>query len=256
MEKALVRAASSVTWRLEELIIRRCYIEWLNDHFVGPVRGPSSQRLAFGRLAVRDFHVDLAALMDSVVPVVSAIDDPSRKRQYWPSFNELFTGRGRDLWPPSPDVKAFLQGTRGWWPFTCEIRNCMVHRRYSSLVLDDGGGTFLFQLYLTGDNPLVTEPLLRAEVGTDVADFFLYSAWAMAEAIHFLDAVGQLLFRKFKLEEDVLERAHGGREMKLLGRDLDLLLERVATLQGDSHLLDTGGLSSPKTREAVHVAGE
>lgn len=229
-QAALARFGGYTTFRLNEVIGRRGYLEWLREVLAEPGRNDLGHWSVFGSMALKDFHADVASLMDSVAAVAISIDHQVKKEdlEKLPGFPDISPGSSRTYRTNlSEDVRLLVDATGAWWPFIKGIRDLVVHRRHNRIIFGGAKDGYLFQIYLPKDIAVVVDPAITASVGTGIADFSLYSSWVLAEVLYLFDTLGKLVFGRFGFAPDLLQG--GGRVggMRPLIRDIDVLLGRL-----------------------------
>lgn len=227
--RKLVRAISEFHARQSDLLLRRYFIGWLRSEVI---RHPEEHRelwRLFGRLAIKDFHGDLASLMDATAPIVILLHSELRAGQRWaPGFAHL-ESEGRcsyrsDL--PS-DLIDLVDETRHWWPFVKDVRHTVFHRDHHRIVFGAPEDGFLFQIYDDQQRSLLTHPVFSAPIGTELVDFLLYSTWVFAEVLYYLNRLGLAIYSRLDLPRDRASSfGHRGDSRELVDT-LDILISRV-----------------------------
>lgn len=158
----------------------------------------------FGGLAIKDFHLDLGSLMDSLAPVVLqayGVFDAEGTTKF-PVFPDIQKKNGSARAPKfrgglPASILSIIDSTDGWWPDVKRIRDTLAHRENLKLVFGVPAQGVLFQIYTPGQapeqTPNILHPAFLSPHGVGVADFRLYSACIMAEVFSFLDDLGAAL---------------------------------------------------------------
>lgn len=236
---ALKKASGYSLSRFREVVARRKYLEWLRGTFANLSGDERYYWKHFAGLAIKDFHADVASLMDAVTPMIIVIDGEleAKHKKKPPSFGSLRKISGSAYHKNLQlSLKKAVDATEEWWPHVKETRDILIHRKHSRLVFSGPQDGFFFQLSNDGeesDVPIVTDPVLLKREYTNVADFELYSAWVIAEVIYFLDELGRLIAKRPKLVVEKLEKLYGEVtrqqvpvlvEWPWVARDIDRLL--------------------------------
>lgn len=245
---ALWKACGYTLSRLREVVVRRRYLDWLRQTFANLPCDERYYWTHFAGLAIKDFHADVASLLDAVAPMIILIDGQIKKcdRKRLPYFSWLEKKEGQNAGSYRKnlelDLKEAVDATVEWLPHVREIRHILIHRKHSRLIFSGPQDGFLFQLSNDGeapDVPIVTHPVLLKTEYTNVADFELYSSWVLAEVIYFLDKIGRLIAERerFKIFEDRLKKIGYGDlergkvpvlvEWPPVALDVDRLLRRL-----------------------------
>lgn len=204
--ECLARASGHTMQRLSETFVRLAFLDWLRQQFVGREK-PTDEWRAFASLAVKDFHADVASLMDSVAPIIILADGKLKKedRDKLPGFADIQAGSHRSYRAAlAEDVSTLVDSTDDWWTDVKRVRDRLIHRVHYRIVFGRPEDGFYFQVYNSKDDPLITDPLLEAPTGTQVMDFSLYSVWVISEIIHFLDRLGGILIQRFSMPAEFL----------------------------------------------------
>jgi hypothetical protein len=171
------------------------------------IKSPDSDRFAefgirdfpimwhvFAGLGIKDFHVDMASLMDSIAPVVTQVKGDVAKKAWSSGFSTVQTkgqyrnGKHKDDIPS--DICKTIDQTDRWWPVVKEVRDILVHREHQSGVFERPSDGILFQVYEGLHDPQILDQRLMYAGGHNVIDFSLYSAFVLAEVLTFLDELG------------------------------------------------------------------
>ncbi|HVF61087.1 MAG TPA: hypothetical protein VNJ70_14875 [Thermoanaerobaculia bacterium] len=227
-QSRLKSAVFYTSFRLSEALSRLSFIHWLRQQFQST--DPHDLWRIFAGLAVKDFHVDVASLMDSVAPVIILTDNRIKSKDQigLPGFADIQAGSPRTYRTQlNQDLVTLVDSAEAWWPFVKRVRDLLTHRRHSRIVFCSAADGFLVQVYDPADQPIITNSALAARLGTNVADFLLYSSWVMAEIVFFFDQLGRLLANRFQIPADVMQS--GGRvgEWRPFLSSLNDLLERL-----------------------------
>lgn len=207
----LARASGYVMQRLSEIFVRLSFLHWLRRQFADS-EGSEFWR-AFASLAVKDFHADVASLMDSVAPMIILIDNELKKddRDKPPSFADVLASSKRTYRTLlADDVRALVDATASWWPAVKNVRDSLIHRKHYRIVFSNPQAGFYFQVYSRDDTALIDDAILKAPTGTQIVDFSLYSVWVVSEIIYFFDMLGEILAARYSLPKELL--VAGGRK--------------------------------------------
>jgi hypothetical protein len=145
--------------------------------------------------------------MDSIASIVILVDGELKKEDQdkLPGFADIQAGSQRSYRTIlAEDVRALVDSTDSWWTDVKRVRDRLLHRKHHRLIFGRPQEGFYFQVYGSSDEPLITEILLKAPTGTQVADFSLYSVWVVSEIIYFLDKLGEILVQRFSMPAEFL----------------------------------------------------
>ena len=230
-QRALARVVGYTTFRFNEFLGRRSFVEWLRLTLAEPGRDPTGLWNYYATLALKDFHVDVGSLMDSVAAVVISIDGelPDKELEKPPGFADIQRTTNRTYRKElAADVCETVDATDAWWLFVKLVRDLVAHRRHSRLVFGGAEDGFRFQVFVPNDIPLVTHPAFRAETGTGIADFSLYSSWVLIEVIYFFDSLGKLIKARHGMADEVLQASGRAGGLRPLIQDSEMLLRRLS----------------------------
>jgi len=228
--RALLSAIHDFQARQNDLLLRNYFIGWLrNEILLNPDRHSELWRL-FGRLAAKDFHGDLASLMDATTPIVILLESDLRPGSRWaPGFPQVQVN-GRDSYRPilSAELLAVVDATQDWWPYVKDVRHTVFHRDHNRIVFGSPEDGFLLQIYDDDHQALLADPLFAAATGTQIADFLLYTTWALAESLYYLHQLGLAIYSRLQLPRDRFdEYGRGGNAAEFVAT-LDTLISRAS----------------------------
>ncbi len=192
--KALAGATRYVDLRLMELFARLQQIEWLERNLSNLADDQRYRRRMYLALAIKDFHVDVASLMDSLAPVVIQVQgslkpEDVKRLPGWADIQKSTKRSYRDTIPP--DLLDTVDSTERWWPSIKEVRDLLTHRDHLQIVFGEPTDGMLFQVYAGTLTPTILEPRLLYQPGKNVVDFRLYSAFILGELLTLLDDLGR-----------------------------------------------------------------
>lgn len=209
----VAEAISYLSDRLTDVIARHQQISWMR-HMLdykaasGVFAQATDPKAALWRiflgLAIKDFHLDISSLMDSVAPVVIQAEgklksgDKVRLPGWEAIVSRSKTGKSyREQL--SPDVTNIVDKAERWWADIKEVRNLVTHRKHDRIVYGNPEDGLLFQIYDQVSGPKINIPQALYQKGLHVVDFDLYSAWVFAEMITLLDDLGFVIAPKMKI---------------------------------------------------------
>ena len=141
-------------------------------------------------LAIKDFHADLNSLMDSVAPFVIRLNQELEQTDWVPGFPQIRKDRNREFRKHIPsEIRIIIDKTDTWWPEIQGVRDLLIHRQHDRIVFPKLGHheSLLFQVYQSSDRPIILRAELNHPDGIDVIDFSLYSGFAIAGVLGFLE---------------------------------------------------------------------
>ena len=201
----LANAFSYVSQRLTEVFARLRFVAWLRDKQEYEINSDTSAlasdpndqmwRLSMG-FAVKDFHGDVASLMDAIAPVIIQSHGNLRRtnRNFLPGWRDIQSGSTsvyrRNL---AEDLKDVIDGTESWWTTIKAIRNLLLHRDHQRIIFGDYRDGILFQIYDSSQSPQIILPDVLHKPGHFVVDFDLYSAFVVASLVTLLNDLGNTI---------------------------------------------------------------
>jgi hypothetical protein len=195
----LARLFSYVSFRLTELFFRLEQLNWMQRQFLTITGDDAAQWHNFAALCIKDFHIDVSAVMDAVAPAILQTGkayDAAGEHQL-PGFADIQrSGSPRAVnfrKQLGQEVIDKIDSAELWWPPIKRIRQDLAHREHTKIVFGSAKDGVLFQLYGPAYKPIVVHPKLLWSQGNNVADFRMYSAAVVAELLVFLDEMGKTL---------------------------------------------------------------
>lgn len=184
-----------LSFRLTEIFKRLELINWMREKIIESIADNVSEDwLLYGSLIIKDFHIDIISLLDSVAPVIieSAIGLKSKDRVKLPGFPDIKKRSKRSYRKKLPDnLKALIDLTESWESDVKKIRDILMHRDHMHTVFGKPQEGIFFQIYSPGLlDPQLLDPAVLRENSKNVVDFRLYSADIVSEIIVFLDKLG------------------------------------------------------------------
>lgn len=202
----LAAASRHVDLRLTELFARFQQIEWMDWIVSNPHSADNDIRRPCLALAIKDFHIDVASLMDSLAPVIIQIEGhlKTRDKEHPPGWATLSQGAKADYRKNIRDSELLLivDSTERWWPIVKQVRNLLVHREHIKIIFGKPSDGILFQIYEATLTPKIIDADLLYQRGKNVVDFTLYSATVLAEILCLLDDIGRHLALQMKIASD------------------------------------------------------
>jgi hypothetical protein len=118
----------NVFLRMSDLFSRLDQIEWtriaLNDS------PEDEQWRIFAGLMIKDWHIDLSGVMDSVAPVVIHVENRIEGHRI-PGFADIQDPRAKYKIPL--DIQSTIQQAH-WWETVKEVRNLVTHREHNRII--------------------------------------------------------------------------------------------------------------------------
>lgn len=204
----LIDALQYVSIRLNDFLGRQALIRWLRREIAADPRYPEGLWWSYAGLAVKDFHGDTIALLDSTAPVVILLDTDLKQKDQrtLPAFPDVLPSSKRTYRTLlAPDTAAVVDATDSWWPLVKELRDICAHREHHRLVFNEAKDGFHFQVYSKDLlQPIVNQPEFAVVKAHGIADFLLYSAWVAGEVLYYLDQLAQLIRNRFGIPSSLL----------------------------------------------------
>ena len=192
----LLKATFAIGSRIGDLLTRLHLIEWMRLQFA-EMDHPESVVgwMRFASLAIKDFHVDVASLLDAVALVVirascvAVEDSTSGWEPGWPALiGERYAAK---LPQNVRDLAVGLDDA--WAAHVRDIRNIITHRRHERVVYHGAAVGAYFQVYEGGRVPQILDPRLLDPQAHNVVNFALYSAFVVGEVLVFFEDLGSAL---------------------------------------------------------------
>ncbi|MBM3941808.1 MAG: hypothetical protein FJ316_02570 [SAR202 cluster bacterium] len=186
--------------RLTDLFDRLAQLEWMREGMTKEpdmaefaqhgITGVKSMWRPFMSLGIKDFHSDVASLMDSIAALVMQVQGEIPTLKQSPGFSWVEKkGHSRKYVPEN--ILAIIDKTDSWWPTIKEVRDVLNHREHLKLVFGTPTDGILFQVYEGPQEPKILDSHLMHPNSHNVVDFGLYSAWVLSEMFVFLEDVGE-----------------------------------------------------------------
>ena len=222
-------------FRFRELLMRLQFLNWLQhqcesaEEFYSPWHN-------FAALTIKDFHIDLGSLMDSIAPAVlqasGAIDIALEERKF-PGFADLLADSGSRRAPGFREsidsaVLEAIDSTTRWWPSVKLVRDDLAHREHTKIVFGEARQGIFFQLYMPGFAPKIIDKRLLWPEAANVADFRLYSAAIFGELLTFLEELGTALAATLRLRTKGVPSTIYVGDYSFLLEPMEQLLQAVA----------------------------
>ncbi len=193
---SLRRLFSYANLRERDVFTRLSTIDYLRGVFSQKQGDEAIAWHSVAALAIKDFHIDLSALMDSVAPVLieATVGLKPKDSQKLPAFPDIQEGTQRSYREALPDaVREVVDSTKRWWPRAKRLRDVLAHREHDKVAFGHASSGVLFQVYEPDMVPLVAHPAFLWKHGNNVADFERYSAYLLGEVLVFMDDLGREL---------------------------------------------------------------
>lgn len=227
-QRLLVKMFNYTSLRTSDLFFRLEEINWLQDEFKkNEGKGVRSWHI-FGALAIKDFHFDVSALMDSLATVIIQVSAgiKSKDQKNLPGFPDIQSGTKRSYRKKIPlDVINIIDATDRWWPSIKKIRDILTHREHYKLVFSGPNQGILFQIYVSGHKPKIIDDSFMWTSGRNVVDFRLYSSFVTAEILLFMEEIGVALAGQLNLRVETLTPSWRIGEYQYLIDSMDRLID-------------------------------
>ncbi|MFC1943089.1 hypothetical protein ACFLWO_00705 [Chloroflexota bacterium] len=196
----LAEAISYTSDRLTDVLARHRQIRWMrhsldysavSDAFAQAEDPTAAAWRIFLGLAIKDFHLDISSLMDSLAPVIIQVNGELKPGDtaHLPGWKDI-KNKGKYRKQISSDMADIVDKSERWWASIKEVRNLVAHRKHDRIVYGNPEDGLLFQIYDQVTEPKIKIPYVLHQPGSHVIDFDLYSAWVTAEVIILLDDLG------------------------------------------------------------------
>jgi len=171
-------------------------IESVRSYFACPSREKAITWHYYGALCIKDFHIDLGSLMDSIAPVIIQVCGivGIQKKVKLLGFTDIQRSgspRAAKFRSQLPEgIRAIIDTTDQWWPSVKAIRDILAHREHQKVAFGSLTDGVLFQIYEPLFSPKVIHKAFLWPHGHHVADFRRYSAYIIVEVLLFFDVLG------------------------------------------------------------------
>lgn len=192
----LSRLFTYASLRQSDLFTRLSTVECLKEVFSERSGDDAFLWHSVGGLAIKDFHVDLSAVMDALAPVVieATVGLKPKDREKLPAFPDIQAGAMRSYRDALPDpIRHVIDSTDRWWPEVKRVRDIVTHREHQKIAFGHANDGLLFQAYDSTMKPLVHQPASLVANGNSVAEFELYSTSLLAEVLVLMDELGRAI---------------------------------------------------------------
>jgi hypothetical protein len=197
--KRLQRVAHAMEYlgvRLDDFFVRLELMELLWDYFNQDGRRDSLAFYSQAGLLIKDFHIDVGAIMDAIAPIVIGTNQVLKQKDArdLPGFADIRKGAKRSFRDKIPNnLLLLVDDTERWWPRIKVIRDVVSHRSHQKLVFGRPGDPKMFQVYDEKMDPQMLEPAFLLPSNATVVRFEVYAAFIWAEINVFLDKLGALV---------------------------------------------------------------
>lgn len=191
---AIAEATQYASTRLMDFFARLQLIDWMNHMLSDLPEEESYRRRMYLGMAIKDFHVDVISLLDSLAPALIQTNDQlkSKDKKSLPGWSDIQSDSKRSYRHNlADDLRQLVDSTNHWLPAVKKVRDVLTHRDHLKLIFGNPGDGILFQVYEGTHTPRILDPVLLYPQGKNVVDFELYSAYVVAEILALLDDLGE-----------------------------------------------------------------
>lgn len=237
--KALCVAIAYASERLTDMLVRLQLVEWMktvlayetDPDVFAQAQDPkaASWRMYMG-LAVKDFHIDIASLMDALAVVVIHAG-PQLKREdgdWLPGWRSIRLGSdGPYRKQLGDDLRGIVDSTERWWPGVKNVRDLLTHRKHHRIIFGNSEDGLLFQVYDRSRSPEIVLPAVLYREGRNVVDFDLYSAFVVVEVLTLIDDLGNAIASRMDIAPSAVRQMYLRVVAKPLAQSIDRLIHVV-----------------------------
>ncbi len=237
----LSAAISYASHRLSEVMTRHQLIGWMRhalayetqpDVFAQASDPKTMRWRIFMGLAIKDFHIDIASLMDALAPVVIQTESKlaSKDNDILPGWADIDGRKKRSKHREQlPDeLRDIVDSTKRWWPAIRTVRHLVTHRKHDRIIFGNSEDGLLFQVYDRSRSPSILLPQVLYQEGHNVVDFDLYSAFVIAEVVTLLDDLGTAIASKLRVSQTGIAQM----SIRVVEKSVAQSIERLAQLTG------------------------
>lgn len=189
--------------RLSDWLGRMSFMDWIWSEFAEEENAESLAFYSFGALLIKDFHVDVSALMDSFAPVgiLLSHDLDSGEQLKPPAFADIQKGTKRSYRDACcPALLDLVDDTERWWPTIKAIRDVMAHREHTKIVFGEPRQRIkMFQVYDAQMAPRIIEKALLRPSTNNIVDFEKYASFIFSEIVTFAQRLGDIIAAEMKI---------------------------------------------------------
>ncbi len=212
---ALSQAINYMSKRFTDLLIRQQEINWMKqelayetspDVFAQASDPKAALWRSFMALAIKDFHIDMSSLMDSLAPVIIQAEGKlkSKDQSSLPGWPDIQNGTKRSYRTNlSDELQAVIDTADTWWVSIKKVRDLLTHRDHDKIIFGNSEDGLLFQVYDPKRRPQILLPMVIYRKSKNVVDFDLYSAFLFAQVILLLDDLGKIIATKMNISQDI-----------------------------------------------------
>jgi len=180
--------------RITDLTLRLQLMDWFWCKSWQEERQDELLFYAYAPLFIKDFHIDVIAVMDAIAPIVilATQDLKEEDQTRLPGFPDILPESKRSYRQHLPDdLRAIIDETLRWYPQVKAIRDLLAHRDHLKLVYGLPSDGKLFQVYDKEKRPQIIDEVLLFKPGNNVVDFEKYASFIWAELLVLLHRLGQ-----------------------------------------------------------------
>jgi hypothetical protein len=185
------------SFRLTEVIKRLEFIHWTQNQLETNKESDLNKWSMFAALLIKDFHIDISSLLDSLSPVIieAVLGLKKKDQKKYPGFADISKDTSRTYRSKLPkEFVGIIDSCDSWWPYVKKTRDILAHRDHLKVVFGKPSDGILFQVYSTDLRiALLADPSIMWSQGKNVVNFVLYSAHIISEIILFLEQLGAAL---------------------------------------------------------------
>lgn len=224
-----IRLLSHIKVRVTDVLVRLNQI----DYFFSLYKGKTFEddifmNQEFMALAIKDFHIDMSSLMDSLTPFIIhfSIKLRSKDVKSLPGFADITNGTRRSFRSKmNQDILEMIDSTEKWWGQAKHIRDVLTHREHTKIVFPGPADCVLFQVYDQNQKSKIVDEKLMWESGHEVVNFNLYSAYLVSEILIFMHEVAEKCIKCMGIGPESLVEAYNMRNFNFLIDGMDELIK-------------------------------
>ncbi|MDY6911339.1 MAG: hypothetical protein SVM79_03145 [Chloroflexota bacterium] len=217
--KSLSDAINYASHRLTDVLARLQEIEWKKEVLSYETNLNVSAMVSdpwrmFMGLAVKDFHLDITSLIDSLAPVIIQADSElkNKDRIKFPSWADIQNNSKRSYRQQLSDtLRKIVDDTDRWFINIKNIRDLLTHREHDRIIFGNSKNGILFQINDQSRSATILLPAVLYQEGYNVVDFDLYCAFILAEVVLLFDDLGKAIAPRVPISNnDIAKMSYRG----------------------------------------------
>ena len=237
--KSLSQAINYMSKRFTDLLLRQQEINWMKlelayetspNIFTQASDSKAALWRSFMALTIKDFHIDMSSLMDSLAPVIIQAEGKlkSKDQSSLPGWSDIQkNSKSSYRTYLSDELQAVIDTADTWWVSIKKVRNLLTHRDHDKIIFGNSNDGLLFQVYDPKRLPQILLPMVMYKKSKNVVVFDLYSAFLFAQVILLLDDIGKIIATKMNISQDIISQNNLRMVDKYIAKSIDNFVQMV-----------------------------